>query len=257
MTSSRDSFSVSVVFLERSSDAPLTVKTVETPLPAGASCDLTAFASARTFPSVLPGSWPVANAESNKDAVAAGSSRPSPARSVAASGPSVPCAKSAREIANSSSSLVSLGAAASRTCEGDAKHGRGVPFRPKSRVGTKNGPGMFSGSSNAPKNGSSKGNFGALGKLANNRPPLFRAACRNKTSPAPTASFSRILRKDDALGDSRYRNPSVKLMLSSGIVSRSTNTPSPDSLATTPIALLSITAKRLPCRIDPPLCVLA
>ena len=112
---------------------------------------------------------------------------------------------------------------------------------------------MFSGSRGCPSpKGSSKGSLGARGSCANRRPPDLRAACRNSTSAAPTASFSSKPRSESPRGLSRYRSPSCNEMASSGMVSRSTKTPSPASRATTPIAELSITARRLPCRIEPP-----
>ena len=217
---------------------------------AGLSCSRTCFTIAATCGLSVPGTSPVASAPRSKPAIASGSSSASPESTTAASRPKVPCARSAREMAKSSSSRLSFGAAASRTWLGVARQGVGAP---PVLDGTSIGPGTSAGFGN---DGSSKGrkpgSRGGCGSCANSRPPPFLTACLSKISAAPIASFSSTLRNDSARGERRYRRPVEREMESSGMVSRSTNTPSPASLATTPIALLSITAKRRPCRMLPP-----
>ena len=132
-------------------------------------------------------------------------------------------------------------------------YGAGVGGSPDAALlGTKIGPGRSSGFGSFPTNGRSNGSDGGCGNAAMIRPPDFRAPCRNKTSAAPIASRSNTFRSDSARSERRYRTPVSSEMESSGIVSRSTNAPSLWSLATTPIALLSITARRCPWRMFPP-----
>eukprot|EP00982_Pelagococcus_subviridis_P013826 31283-Pelagococcus_subviridis.AAC.6 len=218
---------------------------------AGSSRSRTLFANAASCGESPTGVRPVANTPRRSDATASGSSSASPERTTAASSPRLPRARSVSEIAKSSSSRVSLGAIASRTSFGLAS--AGVGGSPDAALlGTKIGPGRSSGFGSFPTNGRSNGSDGGCGNAAMIRPPDFRAPCRNKTSAAPIASRSNTFRSDSARSERRYRTPVSSEMESSGIVSRSTNAPSLWSLATTPIALLSITARRCPWRMFPP-----
>ena len=243
----------------RSPDSFAGLSCSRTPLATAANCGFSASARASKPPPPPGTTAPFASASSARAAIAPGSAIASPATSVATSDPSVPSARSPSASAKSSSSRLSRGATASKTFAGDARTGAGEP--PGFELGTRNGPGTSSGLGSCPSavswtpggaNGRGNGSVGGRGSCAKNRGTDFLSAWRSSTSSAVVASRSSRFLSASPPGLSTYLSPSARVTPSSGTVSRSTKTPSSWSLATTPMALLSITASLRPWRMAPP-----
>ena len=182
------------------------------------------------------GSCPVRRTCCSTRPTAGGSMSASPATSVAASGPSAPLARSASEIAYSSSSRDSLGASASSAACGEASAGAGVP----AAVGMRSGPGMVSGRGRSPPRN------GGCGIELKTVPNDLRSAWRSSTSAAASSSSVSSARSERVRGEGRKRSASESETPSSGIESRSMNAP-PWVRATTPSAPLSSTDRRCVC----------